>query len=277
MQNDQFDKRMEKWAEQEAETAPGLQPTPEMIQLVGSKKGKYSSGIPFFDWSHAVVALAALIICLITYTSFLKPNLLSNSIPETVLSVAQRAVMLSDASYNTLPARPLGQGKGRGPAPFQQIDFQIYCGATNQIDSLDLRYELLNPLTLTSQDSYRLLLKSQSEQFLYLFLQDPAGEFQALHHQLDSQRLPGQKKVFLPQKPNWFYLLGEHGEYKLYLISTPTKISEFDDLFDQYIGAYYPETLQSARAALQSFILNIETSSPNKNTKLFQLVFHFEE
>jgi hypothetical protein len=273
IKNESFEKRMEAWATQQAEESPQLEPTPEMIRLVEVKRRERPQPFPLPRWSHVAVALSAAVIILTTYISLYKPDLLFKTSPEAFTYVARRQVSISEVRHNTLEGVPPDQGKGRGPEIYQQLDMQVHRGAENRIDSLDLRYQLDQPLTLTPKDSYRILLKAKKERVLYLFLRSPSGEFQALINPFSLQVLPAKEKIFLPTKPDWFYLLGEPGEYQLYLVSIPERESELERLYLQHTTSRKPEQVAIAASALQSYLSTIGYSP---ETAIWQLSFTFE-
>ena len=266
---------MDEWSEVELGDPPKLHPTAEISdkgQLSEKKKCPDSS---YLDWTHAVVALSAIILLVITYTSLIQPDLLFEPTPAQLPPVDTRMVTISGATHQTLAARPPDKVGGRSQEPFQQLDFQIYRSTPNQVESLDLRYELLRPLSISPTDSYRLLLKPNYDQYIYLFLVDPTGDIQALQGRLNKQQLTGARREFLPEKPNWFYLQGVPGDYNLYLISSTTRINEIDDLYNLYLRAFSTDERRQAAQTLDTYIKSLETAATNNENIVWHLTFQF--
>lgn len=266
---------MEPQGEVEMGNSPELDPSIKMVEKVKSKAVKTNPSRLFIDWTHGVVAITALIILVITYTSLIKPDLIFEPAPKKLPPVDTRQVSLSGADYRTLAPQPPETGRARGREPFQQLDFQIYRAERNEVDTLDLRYELLDPLLISAQDSYRLILKPNFHQVVYLYLQQPTGKFQDLHGQLNTQRYPEGRRKFLPEKPNWFYHRGDPGDYKFYLISSSDRIYEIEELYDQINWVLTEEEKQAATLALQNYINQLIATTENDDIQVWQLSFQF--
>ena len=284
MPDENFEKRMEDWADHEAGLAPELRPTAEMVRLVEEKGKRRGFHFSFPRSSHVGVVLVSLSVIIITYISLFKPDLLMAPPPEQLAYVSQREVRMPKAPITTLETHPPEKGKGRGSRIHQLVEFQVHRGDPHRIEALDLRQGKFDPLTLTSQDSFRLLIKANQKRYLYIYQLIPTGEFQPLHPQIELQPMPANQKVFLPVKPNWFYLSGEPGKYCLFLITSPYRIIELEDLFDQYVEAFAlaegpvpdPTAPQTAASALESYILSIAASA-NPDLELWQLKLYLEE
>lgn len=276
MPEDPIENKINEQAQQEYEVVAENRTMIEINDQVDSneKTQTYRNTAP--HWAAIGVIFMAVFLLIITYISLLRPDLISDPTLDTLAYVSQREVKLFEVTYNTLRSKPPDQGKGGESKSFQQLDLQIHRGVTNQIDSLDLRYELLEPLNLTSQDSFRIQLKTNQKNVLYLYLQNPAGEFQELHRQLNLQMQPANKKAFLPAKPNWFYIPGEAGEYQLYLLSTPAEMVELESLYEQCVNGFEPVGSEDNCSPFQSYLLDIENDAGDK-TEVWKLAFQFDD
>jgi hypothetical protein len=276
MNKDNFEKNMQDWAEQEIKAAPDLRPTEEMYRLVESKKRKRWIGFPLSRWSTIGIALASVILFLIGYLALVKPDFIFTPLSPQVADAPQREVTISKSPLSTLASRPpdQGKGKGKGPASFQQLDFQVHRGEVNLIEFLDIRQIPSQLLILTASDSYRLLLFPKEARFAYVFQQDPIGQFQALHLQAAGLPLAAGDQVYLPQPPNWFYPSGKPGNYQLLIIASPIRIDDLENLYEQYTQAAGDEAITAAQTALQDYLETIGVTT-NMEAELWWLTFTF--
>jgi hypothetical protein len=275
MQDDQFKKRMDDWVEEEVKTAPKLRPTVEMYRLV-KLKGEKRPPITFqLRWAHVGVALAGLIILLSTYLTLFTPDSLVNPTPEQLAYIPQREIQISEALWVTMEARPPDKGKGRGADSFEQMAFQVHRGTTNQIETLDLQQKLVSTLNLSHQDSYRLLIKTNQERYLYIYQLRSTDQFQTLHQQLSQNPIPAGTVIYLPDQLNWYYLDEKPGEYKLYVISSAIRLNELEERYNQCIKTTDPDAAPTACTELRYKILTIENST-NTDVEIWQVAFKFK-
>jgi hypothetical protein len=283
MPEEKFDKQMEEWALHETNLAPKLQPTNEMVELV-KQKGKRGGFRTFWPRTPQIgVILTAASLILITYLSLFKPDFLTKPVPEQLAFVSQREVMMPKAPIIQLDPLPIEKGGTRSLKTHQLAEFQIHRRDSHRIVSIDLRQDVFEPIPLSSQDSFRLLIKANQPRYLYIFQYNPPQNIQPLHPKIELQPFPPNQKVFLPVKPDWFHISGEPGEYHLLIISTSTRIIELEDLYNEYIEALdpstsptpVPEARQTAASGLYSYILSIKASA-HPDVELWQLEFFLE-
>ena len=273
MDKENFEKNMEDWAENEIKSAPRLRPTAQMYRLVESQKRR-GFLFPQFRWSIAGLVLAAVILVVIGYFTLVRSAPVIPGQPVEVAEVPQREVKVSESRLVTLETESPTRGKDKGPDLFQLLDFQVHRGETNTIESLDLRQIPSKPLVLTETDSYRLLVDPRIDSILYLFQQAPSGEFQALYLP-DKEVISAGEPDYLPQPPDWFYLLDESGQYQLFVIASPIAIDDLENLYNRYAQIAEPEEAKAARALFQRY-LETMAGSTNTEAEFWQLSFSFE-
>jgi hypothetical protein len=283
MSGKKFENQMEEWALHETSLAPELKPTNEMVQMVKEKRKKPNFRVFWPRSSHVGVVLAAVSLIFITYLSLYKPIFLTRNVPEQLAYVSQREVRLPKAPITQLITPPQEKGESRRSEIHQLAELQIHRGDPHRIVALDLRADMFKPVSLSSQDSFRLLMKTNQPRYLYIYQFYPPQKFQPLHPRVELQPMPPNQKVFLPVKPDWFFLSGDPGEYTLFIISSPSRILELEDLYEEYSQSLDPsinpipdpEAPQKAASALHSYILSIKAAA-SPGVELWQLEFFLE-
>jgi len=254
MTDEKFDKRMQDWAERETNAAPDLRPTTEMYRLVESK-GKRTWSI----WNHprwvasAGVILAAFILLVIgglilSYpTAWFRP------------ATYQQVAFVHMREGTVVHPEPPEKGKGKGESAFQQLTFQVHRHADGMIESLDIQESITKPIHLTNRDDFRLLIQPAQSRYLYIYLVNPSGDYQALHPENGFNPLHPVIRTVLPKQPDWFYLSGESGTYDLRLVTASDEIPELDELYDQYMQRISEPDAESARNNFIEFLESIIT------------------
>ena len=242
-----FDQRMEAWAAAEARAAPDLRPTEEMVRLVESRRRPVATR-PAPSLRVAGPAWAALALLILSGLFIASLTTWSERTP-----VQQVAFVEQRTGPDAQVAAP-DRGKGRGEEDLALLVLQIHRGAAGSVASIDLLAPLAGPVVLSPGDDFRLAVQAAATRMLYAFQVSPAGDYLALHPEPGFNPLVPGQTVTLPASPNWFYLSGESGEYRLILIAAPGPLVDLSALYDQYVGAADGRDRDSARQALDEEI-----------------------
>jgi hypothetical protein len=254
MTDEKFDKRMQDWAERETNAAPDLRPTTEMYRLVESKGKRTWSFWNQPRWvASAGVILTAFILLVVGGLILGDPAAWFR--PETIQQTAFVEVREGIVIHPEAPEK----GKGKGEPSFQQLIFQVHRQADGKIESLDIRESIAKPIHLTNRDDFRLLVQPAQPRYLYIYLVNPSGDYQALHPENGFNPLHPVIRTVLPKQPDWFYLSGESGTYDLRLVTASDEIPELDELYDQYMQRVSEPDAESARNNFIEFLESIIT------------------
>ncbi len=218
----------------------------------------------------AGIALAALVLLIIGGLILDDPTAWFGPAP-----VQQVAFVEQRVGPDTHPETP-DKGKGRGDPSFQQLTLQIYRGADGTIEALDLRNPIKKPVTLSAKDDFRLLTQPAQPRYLSVYLVNPDDKILALHPETGFNPLHPLKTTLLPAPPNWFYLSGESGAYRLLLITARRTIPELDELYNQYLQQSAGPNSESAHRALRETLESIITGS-NKDIEAWELTLILQD
>ena len=266
MTDENLNKQMEDWVEREISAAPELRPTEEMYQLVEAKDQQGQKSWIQSHWATMGVALTIFIALMIGWLILENPAIWFNPKSDHLVAlVAQR-------ERPDLQPVPPEKGKGRGSQAFQQITLQIHAAAVGKIEAVDLREDLTKPITLTSQDDFRLLIQPDQPYYVYLFMVNAEDQYQALHPETGFHPLQPENITPLPSPPNWFYIAGENGAYRLLLIAAHNELPELDKRYQQSTS---PD-LESAQRALNEYIETLKTDK-NQRFEVLELTIQLQE
>jgi hypothetical protein len=261
-----FDDLMEKWAEAEAESAHDLRPTAAMYEAVRGFK-RAGKPVPFFRrWLALSAAAAALLVLAIIYPVLFRP---SPGPPEWLGReldlVGLREIPVSGKGAEHIPqaekalaeadaVSPKRGKKGRAE-PLRRAEFQFRMEQAPEVLSFDLRHPREETISLTSADSYRLVLEPVDELHIYVFQFLPQGilirlfpndKYAPYRNPLDR----GQA-YHLPPEPTWFHPGRQEGEERLYVLASPELLQDLENLYSEYAG----EIPRSRREALLGELL----------------------
>jgi hypothetical protein len=263
-----FDGILEKWAEYEAASAPDLSPTPAMYQTVLSFKHTRQPAPFFRRWLALSAAAAALLILAVIYPAVFGPSPGAPGWSGRELEiVGLREMPVSEKGTARTPvsdkAGPQSEavspkpGK-KGPAHlFRKLEFQFRAERSPAISSLDVRGPREETISLTSTDSYRLLMEPVDDVHTYVFQLAPPGILIDLfpNETYSPYRNPlgGKMAYHLPPEANWFHPGLHRGEHRLYLLASTEPLGEVERLYGEYTG----EISRSRRAAVLSELLRL--------------------
>ena len=270
MKDEKFDKQMEAWARAETEAAPKLQPTAEMyrqVELLGRRAR------PFWNqarWITAGIAVAAIVLLIAARLILWDPAAWFK--PEPIQEVA---FVQQRPGPESIPQAPKG-GKGRDSDTFQLLSLQVSHEGTGEIKTFDLREPQPRAIDLAREDVFRLVLHPSQPNQLYVYLVGPDHGILALHPETGFNPLRPLQTTLLPFPPDWFYLSGEGGAYRLLLVTTSQAIPDLDSLYQQYLEGVSQSDGESARHA---FLVTLYTLAARERETLVirELTLNFEE
>lgn len=238
MQDRDLDQVMAKWVDDEMASAPKLRPTAEMYERVVSLGRRRSLGAlfarrPVWATSLAVVVVLALAFALVQVSPLV---LLGGG--QQVAQVPQRSAfeVQKGQTRGTLP--PKGKGPREETAPLQQLEFQVRGADSSAVRVVNVLSPYARPVALTAEDSYRLVIEPASAQHVYVYQRSPAGALTQLYpnetYSPQQNPLRAAETVYLPAEPNGFYLKGEGGLFRLYIIAAEEPEVELERLYAAY-------------------------------------------
>jgi len=271
MEQDNFDRRMEDWAANETEAAPELRPTAEMYRLVESKKSQVQKSWFQSRWvATAGVALTALVVLIIAGLIISERTTWFGPTP-----VQQIAFVEQRKGPGVHPESP-DKGKGRGDQSFQQLSLQVYRGAAGPMGTFDLRIPQQKPIAISAKDDFRLLIQPAQPRYLYIYLVSPDNDYQVLHPENEFNPLHPIITTLLPTPPNWFYISGKSGSYRLLMITATRAIPELDELYNQYLQRSAGPDSETTQRALSEYLESLTTDS-NENLGVWELTLILQD
>ena len=266
MKDRDFDDLMEKWAQAEAEAAHDLRPTAAMYEAVRGYKRARKPVFFFRRWLALSAAAAALLVLAIIYPVLFRP---SSGPPEWLgrelelvglheipvsdkgaehIEKAEKALAEADA------VSPKRGKKGRGDL-LRRVEFQFRMEQAPEVKSFDLRHPREETISLTSADSYRLLLEPVDQLHVYVFQLSPQGALIRLFpndtYAPYRNPLDRDPAYHLPPEPTWFHPGRQQGEERLYVLASPETLQDLENLYSEYTG----EITRSRREAVLGELL----------------------
>jgi hypothetical protein len=270
MRDNDFEKVMDTWADDETESAPDMRPTADMYRMVRAKREGKPSFFLGSRWAALGTAMAGLVVLALAYTLVFHPSIFPRAPSgQEVAWVGQREGFASEkgviAEEPTVPPR---KGPKKGPIAFEQLVFHFQEQDSWFIQGIDLQAPREETLALTSADNYRLLLEPIGDRYVYVFQLTSAGILLKLfpNETYSSAQNPlrqGQT-YYLPSEPNWFYLGQGEGEESLYVVASVRPMHDLEDLYAQYNRADDGMDKQQALSTLLNALETIEEAHPEE-------------
>lgn len=249
MDEKKFEELMDKWASHEMRAAPEISPTAKVYQKLKVKQKKPRFLI--FSWPVRLAAagIAATIIILLIVLQLpeeFRPSVgLREGFVDRVL-LEEEAMIVAQAPKEVEVPRAAAKDEAKvaerrekkSQILSEKYVFQYQRHGSESFEELDIRAPEDKPLTLSSEDNYRLFLEVAQERFVTVYQMGadqsllrlfPNPEYLPVKNPLR----PGQPYI-LPSPPNWFYVKDAQGEVIIYLIASEEPQQEWDDLYAQY-------------------------------------------
>jgi len=240
MADQDFEKKMDTWADHEVASAPEMSPTPDMYRLVRARQRKFRA-LTFRRWATLGAAVASLVIVAVLYVAVYQPAFLFGG-PSGVQTahVKLREGFAAEKGV-VVVGTPRGKGPQRGPACLGQLAFQYQRQDSSTIEAIDLLTPSPGTVALTSEDNYRMHLEPLRACHVYVFQRTPSGDLVRLFPGEAfgplGNPMRGGQAVYVPSEPNWLYVEGSTGEHRLYVVVSTQAIAALDDLYARYVRA----------------------------------------
>jgi hypothetical protein len=274
MKDEEFERTMEAWAEQEQATAPSMRPTDEMYRLVEGKRergGLFAVDLP--RWARVGATVVSVLLVALAYTQLYQPSIVvgpPESWPVAVVRVRQ-AFPSQDELVITRPyAGRRGGPKGQ-VAFFDVLDFQYRSPDEAVVTAVDLRQPLSESLALSAADSYRLAFEPAADCHVYVYQQSSAGDVEQLFPNdayVDiTNPLRQGETYYLPPLPQGFYLEADGGKQRLFVVAATEPLPELIGAYEGYVGALDEQARQQALEALLETLDGIAAAHPDQATR----------
>ncbi|MBM3240285.1 DUF4384 domain-containing protein [Candidatus Poribacteria bacterium] len=232
MKDEEFEKIMDVWASYEIKSAPQLHPTEKMYQMVEAKKRKVIFPI-YVRWALAGIAAASIILLAILHPAIFRPAGMEEP------SVGQRRGLVSEKGVTTKgPLTPGGRGPKKGPVFFNQLIFHYQKQDSRTAQAINIQTPKPERITLTSDDNYSLLLQPARDLYIYIYQLDSYGRLMKIFpndvYSFTQNPLRQGETYRFPSEPNWFYLVKNKGEERIYIVASAQPNQEWEDLHDKY-------------------------------------------
>jgi len=108
------------------------------------------------------------------------------------------------------------------------------------------------PVTLLKPgDTFKIFLQPVKNTHIYLFLYDAEEDFYLLFPKAFGESTLEEEHYYLPDDTNWYFIKEGEGTEKFYLVVSETRLSEIENLYDEYItltgGKASPEKIFAAK------------------------------
>jgi hypothetical protein len=270
VRDEEFESIMDAWAEHESESAPQMRPTADMYHMVEAKRKSGLLSLPLSPRAMLATAVASLMVLAGLYTGLFDPSMLfDRRSGQEVAVVRLREGFSSEKGVNLrgtlVPSRG---GPNKGPICLAQLMFQFQKGDSRFVEGIDMQAPQEETVALTAADNYRLLLEPASDCYVYALQLTSSDVLVKLFpnetfHSAQNPLRRGQT-YHLPSEPNWFYLDGDTGEERLYLVASVEALPDLQDLYAQYDQADDQVSKQQMLLPLLHEIESIAATHPNK-------------
>jgi hypothetical protein len=258
MKHRDIERVLDDWARHETLSAPELYPTPDMYHMVQATGAAPKPSHLFKRWLVVSAAAAALLVMAVIYPVLFGPA--PGRPPRSALElemVGLRKAPVAEKAAPQMDAIPPKRGK-KGPGQLLgRLEFEFKPEASLSPVRVDMMGPREEAISLTSADTYRLVVEPVSDLYVYVFQLPPAGMLIKLFpnptYGPSSNPLGPNQAHLLPPEPNWFYLGTRRGEEHLYVLASLDALHGLEALYDEYTG----ETMPAARAAHRSDLLGL--------------------
>lgn len=279
-----------RWMEGEVRNAPDIQPRPDVYQRLKQETRFLTR---FFSsrnlrWLAVGTAGAFLVILTVLGPDIFRPF----SSDEQIQTAGAPAVGLreSDSDKNLSAAMEAPQknaARGReeksASAPRlpsepkkQEALRQIWLEIRKDGLSSPMVVDLLSPSPsipdMTTQDNFRLALRSSGRRFVSVFLSFSGGQILRLFPNETYSPMenppPADRVVFLPSPPNWFFLQEAEGSTVLYILLSESSPPRWEELYENMSRASHPERSNRLSRELEAQLRRYEEDGDDKTTVL---------
>jgi len=242
MDNNRFEKIMNKWLSHEIESAPKLHPTEEMYAKIRGKSKR--TGIKIFArpvWGMTVGLAAAVIFLVVLFPSIFQKTINFDSILDlregVELGRCRRDSLANKEPVIEEEKAEKGAEKKREDV-FTQLSLQSQLPGAPAIKEVNIQEKRDEIINLSLDENYRLVLQLSQDRFVYIFQMDsrkrilrlfPEKKFSSIENPLKKDKL-----YVVPSSAQWFHLLETAEEETVFVIATAEPQLEWDELYSQY-------------------------------------------
>jgi hypothetical protein len=239
MSDNELDKVLDAWADREAASAPEMQPTEEMYRIVRAR-AKRRSSLALPRWTTIGAAVASLVVLAIATTLVLYPTILVKTPPGTHLAYIKQREGYAAHKGVLVRGTPTGKGPRSGSACLEPM-FQFQERGSQFVEGIDLRSPPAEPISLTAEDNYRLLLEPTGDCYVFAFQLTAPGDLVKLYPNETCSAVQNPLRrgqpVYVPPQPSWLYIDDGAGQERLYIVASVQPLAVLDDLYAQYSRA----------------------------------------
>jgi hypothetical protein len=271
MKDEDFEKTMDNWAAREAESAPQMRPAKEMYRMIEARrrKGLFSAHV-----QRILVAVA--VVCLVL-SAIVVPVIFYSSDRDVEPSIGLREVIVPKSGIIKHPPTRSGKGPKKGAISFRQLMFQYQKCDSPSVYGLDIRFPVEEKVTLTADDSYRLVMQTAGERYVYVYQLDSRGRlmnlfpnnvYSSIQNPLDQEQI-----YHVPSDPDWFHLGEKKGEEQIYVVASAQPMRELEELYTQYDSA---DGRGKRREALAHLLKELDGEPSIEDTVVWKFAFSHE-
>ena len=268
MKDEDFEKTMDNWASREAESAPQLRPTEEMYRTIEARKRK-----GLFSAHAQRILVGVAFVCLVL-SAIVVPIIFYSSDRDVEPSIGLRKVLVPKSGIIKHPPTRSGKGPKKGTISFQQLMFQYQKSDSPSVYGLDIRFPVEEKVTLTADDSYRLVMQTAGERYVYVYQLDSRGKLMNLFpnnvYSSIQNPLNQEQAYYVPSDPNWFHLGEKKGEERIYVVASAQPMQELEELYAQYDKA---DSRGKRRKALSHLLKELDGEPAIEDTVLWRFAF----
>jgi len=203
-----------------------------MYRMVAAKKRRVIFPM-YLRWSLAGIAAASIILGLILHPAIFRPSGMEE------FSVGQRSGLVSEKGVTTKePPKRGGRGPKKGLVFFKQLIFHYQKQGSRTAQAINIQAPQQERITLTSDDNYSLFLQPAGDFYIYIYQLDSYGKLVKIfpndvYSSVQNPIRQGQTYRF-PSEPNWFYLIKNKGEERIYIVASAQQKQDWEGLYAQY-------------------------------------------
>ena len=269
MKDEDFEKTMDNWASREVESAPQLRPTQEMYRTIETRKRK-----GLFSAHARRILVSVAFICLVL-SAIVVPVIFYSSDRDVEPSIGLRKVLVPKSGVIVKhPSTRRGKGPKKGAIALQQLMFQYQKCDSPSVYGLDIRFPVEEKVTLTADDSYRLVMQTAGERYVYVYQLDSRGRLMNLfpNHVYSPIQNPldGEQIYHVPSDPDWFHLGEKKGEERIYVVASAQPMQRLEELYAQYGKA---DSRGKRREALSHLLKELDGGPTIEDTVVWRFAF----
>jgi hypothetical protein len=272
MKDEDFEKTMDNWASREAESAPQMRPTEEMYRAIETRKRK-----SLFSVHGRRILVGVAFVCLVL-SAIVVPVIFYSSDRDVEPSIGLRKVIAPKSGFIVKhPPKRRGKGPKKGAISFQQLMFQYQKSDSPSVYELDIRFPVEEKVTLTADDSYRLVMQTAGERYVYVYQLDSLGRLMNLFpndvYSSIQNPLDGEQIYHVPSDPDWFHLSEKKGEERIHVVAAAQPMQRLEELYGRYDKA---DSRGERREALSQLLKELDEEPTIEDAVVWRFMFSHE-